>query len=226
MIQKGFMANPHIAAILPAFNEEKTVANVVKPLVASQYIREVLVISDGSTDRTMEVAKAAGANVHQLPVNRGKGGAMLHALGHTDAPIIGFFDADLKGFTEEHVERLVQPVINGSRIMNVGLRDRGWPWTAIGSLLPLISGERVMHRQVLEGIPPKFLKGFMIESSLNYYCRTRKYAYGAVVLSGLSIRRKFEKVGYVRGVIEYILMFYQVIKAVIGVRIARLRGKF
>lgn len=216
----------NIAAIIPAFNEEKTVAQVIRPLLASPYISEVIVICDGSTDRTAEVAKAAGATVHELPVNRGKGGAMLHALTHTDAPIIAFFDADLRGFSIEHIEQLVLPVINGSRIMNIGLRDRGKIFTILEKHLPLISGERVLHRRVLENIGPKFLKGFMIESSLNYFCRTRGYAYGTVVLRGLSIRRKYEKVGYCRGVIEYILMSHQILKALISVRFAHFFGKF
>jgi len=120
----------------------------------------------------------------------------------------------------------VLPVSSGSRIMNVGLRDKGPIGTLIAKHLPLIGGERVMLRQVIEGVDPKFLQGYMVESALNYYCRSRGYAYGAVILRGLTMRRKYEKVGVLRGVIQYVKMFSEVGMAVIAVRVARLKGVF
>lgn len=215
-----------VTAIVPAYNEEATIAQVVKVLSSSPYLREVLVISDGSTDETAQRARAAGARVHEIPRQGGKGEAMLHALTHTTAPIVAFFDADLRGLTAAHVEQLVLPVLNGSRMMNVGLRDRGFLVTALTHHLPLISGERVMARSVMEKTPAEFLKGFMVEVSLNYYCRSHGLAYGAVELKGLSMRRKFEKVGYGLAVLQYMRMFYQVAKAMISVRVAHVRGKF
>ncbi len=219
------MEQRRVTAIVPAWNEEKTIADVIHPLLASEYIEEVIVVSDGSTDRTCEVAKAAGARVYAFEKNQGKGQAMLYGVSQTNASVIGFFDADLKGFTKEHVEQLVLPVLSGDRVMNVGLRDKGFGFTQIALHLPLIGGERVMERRVIEGICPKLLKGFMVEASLNYYCRSRGYVYGAVVLKHISIRRKYEKVGYVRGVLQYVVMFYQVFQAWISVRIAHLQGK-
>lgn len=215
-----------VTAIVPAYNEEATITQVVKVLLSSAYVSEVFVISDGSTDQTAQRARAAGARVHEIPRQGGKGEAMLHALIHTSAPIVAFFDADLRGFTAAHVEQLVLPVLNGSRVMNVGLRDRG-PWvTALTRHLPLISGERAMVRSVMENTPAEFLKGFMVEASLNYYCRSHDLAYGAVELKGLSMRRKFEKVGWPWAVLQYTGMFFQVAKAMGMVRVAYLRGKF
>jgi polyisoprenyl-phosphate glycosyltransferase len=219
------MKRNNVAAIIPAYNEEQTVADVVRPLVESSLVHEVIVISDGSTDRTAEVARAASARVIELEVNQGKGESMLLGLKHTNAEFVGFFDADLRGFTKTHIKQLVVPVTSKKRMMNVGLRDKGFGFTSIALRLPLIGGERVMDRRVIEHIDPKLLKGFMVEASLNYYCRSHGYSYGAVVLKNISIRRKYEKVGYVRGVLQYILMFYQVFQAWVCVRIAHMRGK-
>jgi len=102
---------PPTAAIIPAYNEEETIRDVVAAVVASPLVDQVIVISDGSTDRTAEIARGAGAHlVHELPRRGGKGAAMLHGITHTDAPIIAFFDADLKGLNPDHVERLMLPV--------------------------------------------------------------------------------------------------------------------
>ncbi len=219
------MGQRKVAAIVPAWNEEETIADVIHQLIDSDYINEVIVVSDGSVDRTCEVAEAAGARVYALEKNQGKGQAMLYGVSKTDASIIAFFDADLKGLTPKHVEQLVLPVLSGARVMNVGLRDKGFGFTQIALKLPLIGGERVLERRVIEGISPKLLQGFMVEASLNYYCRSRGYEYGAVVLKNISIRRKYEKVGYVRGVLQYVVMFYQMFQAWVCVRIAHIQGK-
>ncbi|MBI4435361.1 glycosyltransferase [Candidatus Uhrbacteria bacterium] len=220
------MSQQNITAIVPAYNEEATIAQVVTALLASPLLTDVLVISDGSTDATAARAREAGAQVHEMPRQGGKGEAMLHALIHTDAPIVVFFDADLLGLTPDHVEQLVRPVLNGSRVMNVGLRDRGIVLTQLTRHLPLIAGERALHRSIIERTPAQYLKGFMVEASLNYYCRSHGLPYGAVKLSGLSIRHKYEKVGWPLAVLQYGRMFFQVATAMVTVRVARVRGKF
>jgi hypothetical protein len=63
-------------AIVPAFNEEASIANVVGGLLAYDPGLRVVVVDDGSTDRTADVARAAGAKVISLPFNLGIGGAV------------------------------------------------------------------------------------------------------------------------------------------------------
>ena len=216
----------NVTAIIPAYNEEITIAQVVATLKASSCIQEILVITDGSTDRTAEIAREAGATVHELFPNGGKGEAMCYGVVQSGAPIIAFFDADLLYLTPEHVEQLVTPVVRGERAMNVGLRDRGVLVTALTAFLPLISGERAMQRSVFEGVPKRFLRGFMVEVALNYYCRARGLRLGFVKLRGLSIRRKYQKVGLSRAVLQYGRMIFQIVQAMVIVRVARLFGKF
>lgn len=215
-----------VAAIVPAYNEESTVADVVLALRTSPYLSEIIVVSDGSTDRTAENARAAGATVYDVTQNAGKGAAMFYGVTRTDAPVIAFFDADLIGLTADHVERLVLPVLSGSRVMNVGIRDRGPVFTRLAARLPLIGGERVMRRQVIEGVPPEFARGFMVESALNYFCRSRKLPYGTVFLPNLDIRRKYQKVGWRRGVVQYAKMAGQILGAMFVVRVAYLFKRF
>ncbi|MDD2326604.1 MAG: glycosyltransferase family 2 protein [Alphaproteobacteria bacterium] len=215
-----------IAAIVAAYNEEPTIGPIIETLAKSQLFRDVVVISDGSTDRTAERAREAGASlVHQLPWKHGKGAAMLHGLAHTDADIIFFLDADLKGLTREHLERILKPVLEGKMAMCVGIRDRGTLGTKLAKHLPLIGGERALTRRVVEDLPDRYVQGFMVESAMNYYCRMHKLPYGTVELPGLHIRRKMQKVGFLKGAKEYIKMGFQIAKAILLVRWGRLKGE-
>lgn len=212
---------------MPAYNEEKTIADVVSALRASPLISEIVVISDGSTDATAERARAAGATlVHELPIRAGKGKAVQHGVAHTDAPVLFFCDADLIGLTVQHIRTILDPVLSGEKGMCVGLRDRGRWMMRIQPHLPLIGGERALQRSIFERIPDKYLQGFMLEAALNYACRRRGIPYGSVQLSGLDIRRKIAKFGVVRGIVEYVKMFKQVAWAYLAVRLAARRGAF
>ncbi len=212
---------------MPAYNEEKTVADVVSALRASPLISEIIVISDGSTDQTAERARAAGATlVHELPMRAGKGKAVQHGVAHTDAAVLFFCDTDLIGLTAQHIRTILDPVLSGQMGMAVGLRDRGRRVMRIQPRLPLIGGERALQRSIFERIPDKYLQGFMLEAALNYACRRRGIPYGGVPLWGLKIRRKMQKVGFRRGLVEYIKMFRQVAWAYLAVRVAARRGEF
>ncbi|SNQ61086.1 conserved hypothetical protein [Candidatus Methanoperedens nitroreducens] len=67
-----------ILAILPAYNEEVSIGSIV--LHSRQHVDRVIVIDDGSSDRTAEMAKLAGAEVIRHPINRGKGAALKPVL--------------------------------------------------------------------------------------------------------------------------------------------------
>lgn len=211
---------PKIAAIVPAWNEEKTIADVIKPLVESKIFDEVIVISDGSNDKTAEVARTSGATmVHELPLNGGKCKALMHGLAHTDAEFIAFFDADLIGFTAEHARIVVEPVLSGKLAMSVAWRDRNWFSNFTQRFLPLIAGERAMRRNIFEDIPERFSRGFMIEAATNYYCRINNLRYGATLLPGMRVRTKYQKVGWAKALPQYAHMYYQVVKAMVVVRL-------
>jgi glycosyltransferase involved in cell wall biosynthesis len=99
-------------AVVPAYNEAATVGDVVRELqrVAPQF--DVLVIDDGSTDRTPEIAQRAGADVLRLPFNLGIGGAVQagfkYALEHDYSYMIQV-DGDGQHRADQ-IEKLIAPM--------------------------------------------------------------------------------------------------------------------
>lgn len=73
---EGRSARSRVLVVVPAWNEEATVGHTVETLLSSHPEYDVLVVDDGSRDRTGDVAEAAGALVCRLPFNLGVGGAM------------------------------------------------------------------------------------------------------------------------------------------------------
>ena len=113
-------------AVIAAFNEEKTIADVCRSLVSSPLIDEVIVVSDGSTDSTVEIARSIdGVRTVALRENQGKGHAMRVGVDNASNDILFFVDGDMYNVTEEHIESLVLPVMRGECDMNIGVRNRG-----------------------------------------------------------------------------------------------------
>jgi glycosyltransferase involved in cell wall biosynthesis len=74
LLDKEAMPKPRIMALVPAYNEERFIASVI--LATKPYVGEVVVVDDGSTDRTAQLAQAAGATVIRQPRNLGKAEAL------------------------------------------------------------------------------------------------------------------------------------------------------
>ena len=204
-----------IEAVVPAWNESRTVADAVHPLLASGAFSRVTVIDDGSTDNTADVARAAGASVYTMPKNGGKGGAMRAGVEQAlarGAGAVAFFDADLIGLRPDHVGRLTAPLLRGEAVMVCGLRDHGRVQNALQVAMPPITGERVVAASVLRAVPAEFWSGFRIEAAINAVAR-RQGAVLLTILDGLGIVHKTEKFGVHDGAVRYAKMFREVLEA-------------
>ena len=214
-----------VAAIVPALNEEKNIERVLKVLLDSKDLDEVIVVDGGSTDKTAEKSEKLGAKVIKFDGKKGgKGYAMTEGVKGTDAEIIVFFDADLIGLSLQHVSLLVYPVLENKAAMCVGLRERlkGIPAILVKiDPLSAIGGERAMKRFVFESIPKKFIKGFAVETSLNYYCLAKKLPVRYVKLKGLDIIIKEKKWGLIKGFSNRLKMFWQLLKIRFSILINR-----
>jgi glycosyltransferase involved in cell wall biosynthesis len=122
----------NITVILPAYNEEVSIGSIV--LLTRFYADNVIVVDDGSSDRTAEVARKAGAEVIIHEVNQGKGGALktgFTAAADLGTDIIVTMDSDGQ-HNPADIPKLVAPIIEGSADMVNGSRylnglDRNTP---------------------------------------------------------------------------------------------------
>ena len=215
-----------VVAIIPAYNEAETVQAVACVAVSSPLVDEVIVVSDASEDATVREARCAGVRVVELFARHGKGGALRAGVEESRADVLLFLDADLRGLTVDHVNALVEPVINGKDAMTVGLRDRGWISRFLMPHLELVSGERALRRDIFDAVPDAHLRGYMIETSLNYYCCSHGLSYRAIFMPGLHIRTKFQKVGVLVALRQYGKMWLQVGLAMLIVRAERALSLF
>ena len=123
-----------VVVVIPAVDEEEAIGRVLAeiPPVAS----EVIVVDNGSRDRTAQVARAAGARVVAEP-RRGYGQACLTGIAAAgDADVIAFLDGDYSDYPAQ-LHRVVAPLLAGEADLVIGSRRRGrqapgaHPWHAV-----------------------------------------------------------------------------------------------
>ncbi|MBZ9570458.1 glycosyltransferase [Methanobrevibacter sp. TMH8] len=102
-----------VSIIIPAYNEEATVSKVVGVAKELPYVNEVIVVDDGSYDKTVEEAKFAGADVISHASNQGKGSAIKTGFRHSKGDIIAFIDADIYNLTQEKIDMIIRPILEG-----------------------------------------------------------------------------------------------------------------
>lgn len=119
------LSQPRIIVAIPAHNEEQFIAEVV--LKAREFADEVIVVDDGSTDKTARIAKAVGAVVIRHKVRRGAGGATKSCFEATKAKgadVLVTLDGDAQHEPAE-ISKLVAPILSGEVDLVIGSRFLG-----------------------------------------------------------------------------------------------------
>lgn len=111
---------PTISAIIPAFNEEKTIDDVVRRTLS--YVDEVVIVDDGSTDNTATVASKAGAAVIRHQRNRGVLAAVAGGLKEAKGEILLTLDADGQ-HNPADIPLLVEPILEDRADLVLGSRQ-------------------------------------------------------------------------------------------------------
>ncbi|WP_328538117.1 glucosyl-3-phosphoglycerate synthase [Streptomyces sp. NBC_00344] len=187
-----------VSVVLPALNEEATVGEIVATIrrdlmEAVPLVDELVVIDSGSTDRTAEVAAAAGARVvhrdtvlPRIAAVPGKGEVLWRSLLVTSGEIVCFIDADLKDFSADFVSGIVGPLLTdpdvhfvkamydrplgetpgqGGRVTELVARPLlNLHWPQLAGFVQPLGGEYAVRRELLEQLP--FPVGYGVELGL------------------------------------------------------------
>ncbi|MFI2379326.1 glucosyl-3-phosphoglycerate synthase [Streptomyces sp. NPDC018964] len=184
-----------VSVVLPALDEEATVGDIVSAIrhdlvLQVPLVDEVVVVDSGSTDRTAEVAAAAGARVvhrdailPRIPAVPGKGEVLWRSLLVTRGDIVCFVDADLREFSSDFVSGIVGPLLTepdvqlvkamydrplgsaagqGGRVTELMARPLlNMHWPRLAGFVQPLGGEYAARRSLLEQLP--FPVGYGVE---------------------------------------------------------------
>ncbi len=190
---------PRIAIVLPAFNEEQTIAATIEAFHAEMPDAHIVVVDNNSQDATGRVASdtlqrlCALGKVIDEP-NQGKGNAVRRAFLDIEADVYVIADADLT-YPAHRVHDLVRPILNGDADMVVGDRHSGGhyaqenkrPLHNFGnalvqrlvnrlfnaSLVDIMSGYRAFNRSFVKTYPI-LVEGFQIETDMTLHALHRR----------------------------------------------------
>ena len=209
-----------VTAVVPAYNEEDRIASVLGTLSRVDVIKDIIVVDDGSTDRTGEVV-ASFKNVLYLrnPANLGKGPAMDRGVQASPGDIVFFCDADLVGLSPEMVEEIIRPVLRKEYDMFVGAREykvniitRTFVFLESKWGIYPTTGQRALRKELWQKLPESYKRNYRAEVGLNYLARRtgrglgfKKFSYGH--------QKKEKKLGILKGLRVKLRMYGNVLGA-------------
>lgn len=119
-------AQSQLSVVVPAYNEEATLAAVIRKLLRLSALLEIIVVDDGSTDRTAEIASYLAGQYSQVRLvrqdrNRGKSQALIVGIAATRGDVVVIQDAD-EEYDSDEIPELIQPILDGAADVVYGSR--------------------------------------------------------------------------------------------------------
>jgi len=208
-----------LTIIIPCYNEEDTIAEVIQRVkdVSIPIEKEILIINDGSTDKTPEVlSKIKGVRVITHETNQGKGCAIQTGIKNATGNIVIIQDADLE-YLPENIPSLIKPIIDGEADVVLGSRFLGQHKGMTKShfvgnkvltyatrvlyghkLTDVMAGYKVFRKEVLESFELKS-KEFEIETELVAKALKKNYRIAEVPITYRYRKRGESKIGWKHG---------------------------
>ena len=200
-----------ISVIIAAYNEEPRIGEVLKAVERHPLIDEVIVINDGSADKTAEVVKKYHVTLVENEKNIGKTLSVKRGVNLAKNDLIMLLDADLVGIDEKSLTALAKPVLDGDVDWSLSIRKNSI-WHMKLLQMDWISGERVLPKQLLADplIWSRPEVGFGLETLMNKSLLDRRKKFRAVYLPDVEIINKSKKIGFYRGWLSELKMVRQI----------------
>ncbi len=135
---------PDVSVVIPVYNEEKRVRTAVERVLRLSFVKEVIVVDDGSTDNSRQVLSELSdprLRIIESPKNQGKGAALRRGFAEASGLFVAVHDADLE-YDPAEIERLLAPLRDGRADVVFGSRFIGsdehrvlYYWHSVGNRL-------------------------------------------------------------------------------------------
>lgn len=161
-----------VSVLIPAYNEERNIGQIISFLKKSPFVDEIICINDGSTDRTLEIIQnIPEILVINLKKNSGKANALVHGLKKATDGIVVFIDADVTGLKNDSLDKLITPLKNNAADAVIGYPTR----SRMDKFFKPLAGERAYFKKdLLPHLPSLQNKRWGIELHLNYLYRQKR----------------------------------------------------
>jgi len=208
-----------VSVIICAYNEEKTVKDVMFSVAESRVFDEIIVVNDGSTDRTGQIIVDCKKNINlidiHLPENKGKGYAMALGIEQARSDIVMFIDADLSCQDLDHIDQLIQPLLRKEADMTLG-------YTTVNIFnrrmnpMKILTGERAMFKKDILPLLSGMKKSrFGVETLLYMYYRSKGLKMNFIHMKHLRHLTKYEKSSFFTATQNYFFESYEITATVV-----------
>jgi glycosyltransferase involved in cell wall biosynthesis len=199
-----------VSIIICAYNEDKTIENVVRKCREYNQESEIIVVDDGSADKTEEILKNLNKEISFknicLPENKGKSNAMVVGVENAQNEVILFFDADVSDIKEKHFTQLLTPVLDEDTEADMVL---GIPSETLIDYrihpFKSLTGERALLKKDIEPILENVRDiRFGVETYINLYFQAHGKKIKYTLLDGLTHPTKYDKTSATKATKEFI----------------------
>lgn len=203
-----------ISCIIPVYNEEKLIEDVLEVVTGHPLIKQIIVVNDGSTDNTSLVLKKY-KNITTInhKKNLGKSLSVFDGLKAATGNVILFIDADLIGMTGENITSLIKPILDGNADATISLRKNALLYARIIGL-DFLSGERAIKKEILADYEDlASIPGWCIESAyLNKKIIESKLRFKVIHWENVISPFPSKKFGRIKGNIRCLKMSSEIVR--------------
>ncbi len=210
--------NNKISVVIAAYNEEPRIANVLKVVQHHPLINEVIVVNDGSSDKTSDIVRQFDVTLIENEKNLGKTLSIKKGIEAAKNDLIMLLDADLIGLSPESISELAKPVLGGKVDWSLSLRSNSFGRINRYKFAKVdwLSGERVVPKDLLADplIWSRPNVGYGVETLMNRSLLHKRKTFQSVYLPGVVNPTKSDKNGAWGGFIKQSKMVLQILKIV------------
>ncbi len=207
-----------ISCIIPAYNEEKNIENVLKVITTYKKFDEIIIMDDCSKDNTKLVCEKFAKKDSRITVitnkkNLGKTHNVIKGIEKSLGKIIVLIDADLINLTKKNITSLITPVITNKYDLTIldraGDRTPMWGWT---NCARFEGGERAFFKKDFLKIDFKDAPGYLLEIVMNVHYMNQKKRILTIYCKNLDTVHQYDKINKIEGYKNYIKMSKNILK--------------